>query len=54
MTAKRHTGKDYRKQLLDLESKQKSLKKAVNIRLLELVTANPNVKLPTSRAGGLK
>jgi ABC-type Zn uptake system ZnuABC Zn-binding protein ZnuA len=48
------TGKDYRKELSDLDGKRRSLNAKVNARLLELVTKYPDVELPTSRAGGLK
>jgi len=48
------TGKDYRKELEDLDVKRRSLNAKVNARLLELATKYPDVELPTSRAGGLK
>jgi hypothetical protein len=51
---KRKTGKDYRKELSELNSKERILKAAVNQRLLELTKAYPDIDLPTSRAGGLK
>lgn len=54
MTTKRKTGKDYRNELKELDGKRSSLKTATSKRLLELVGANPEVNLPTSRAGGLK
>src|ERR1035437_7941805 len=54
MTAKRMTGKDYKKELQELNNKERSLKALTSRRLLELVTKYPNVDLPTSRAGGLK
>lgn len=54
MATKRMTGKDYKKELSDLDTKTRSLEGKVNARLLELTTAYPNIDLPCSRAGGLK
>ena len=50
----RKTGKDYRKELQDLDTKRRSLNAIVSKRLLELATAHPEVNLPTSRAGEFK
>ena len=54
MAAKRMTGKDYKKELQELNRQIKSLEVKVNARLYELTTKYPDVDLPTSRAGGLK
>ena len=54
MATKRMTGKNYKKELSDLDTKTRSLEGKVNVRLLELTTAYPDVDLPCSRAGGLK
>jgi hypothetical protein len=54
MATKRKTGKDYTKELQDLSDKRRRLKAVTAERLFELATEYPNVKLPTSRAGGLK
>lgn len=54
MTAKRKTGKDYRKELSELNDKERRLKAVVCQRLLELTKEHPDIDLPTSRAGGLK
>lgn len=54
MTTKRMTGKDYKKELQELNRQTKSLQVKVNARLYELTTKYPDVDLPTSRAGGLK